>query len=153
MSRRAIAKMVAITESTSRNWLRQRDNMGSVAYRQTHKLGKKPGPKSEISKDFCKMLVDSKRNSVRDQLYKVQLAHHGLDVSVRQLRRKLAEYTNSARCYKCTFVKQVASHKNRDERADYGKEHVPKPVLGFFDHILFTDEAYVAGSQAVGNIL
>jgi hypothetical protein len=76
------------------------------------------------------MLVDPKRNPVHDQLYKAQIKYHNLPVQTRQLQRKLREYTRNAKRYKIAFVKKQVSAKNKEERAEYKKEHLSKTIEG-----------------------
>ena len=46
------------------------------------------------------------------------------------------------------------SAKNLDARTLYGNKHVYDPLFGFFDHIVFTDEAHIdPTSQCVGDVL
>jgi hypothetical protein len=100
------------------------------------------------------MLVDPKRNPVRDQLYEAQIEYHNLPVQTRQLQRKLKEHTRNAKRYKMAFVKKQVSAKNKEERVAYGKQHQGKTIEEHWSHITFTDEAHVdPKSQAVGDIL
>jgi len=41
------------------------------------------------------------------------------------------------------YVNKVISEKNHAERAQYGLDHVWKPLFGFFDHIVYTDEMHI----------
>jgi len=63
-----------------------------------------------------------------------------LKVGKRQFQRKLAEYTNEGRRYKCAFVKKVILYKNKREREDYESGYEDKSVEGFWDYIVFTNE-------------
>jgi lipid II:glycine glycyltransferase (peptidoglycan interpeptide bridge formation enzyme) len=74
------------------------------------------------------MLVDPKRNPVRDQLYGAQIEYHNLPVQTRQLQRKLREHTRNAKRYKIAFVEKQVSAKNKEERAEYRKEHLGKTI-------------------------
>ena len=55
----------------------------------------------------------------------------------------MKEHTKKGGRYKCAFVKKEVSDKNQEEREDYGHKHKGKLLYGFWDHILFMDEAYV----------
>jgi hypothetical protein len=66
-----------------------------------------------------------------------------LPIKKRQLQRKIKEHTKNGGRYKCGFVKKVISDKNREERVAYGLDHVWDSIFGFWDHIVFTDEAHV----------
>ena len=146
-SRREIAADVGITEGTGRNWEKQRKTLGSLARRSTKKRGQKPGPASKVTKSMCKKLVDPKHNPVRFARLEAQIQYHNLPVGRRQLTRKLKEHTNGGQIYKCAFVKKEISAKNEGERQVYGIKHESKPLIGFWDHIFFTDEAHVDPSS------
>ena len=153
-STRQIARDVQTSEGTARRWLKQRERMGSLAYRSLRKRSTQLGRPSKVTKSMCKMLVDPARNPVRDQLYKVQIEYYGLPVQKRQLQRKLKEYIYGSQRYKCIFVKKKISDKNKAERVKYAQEHVDKSIEDFWSYIFFTDEAYIdPTSQAVGDIL
>ena len=48
----------------------------------------------------------------------------------------------------------MISNKNKEEREKYGNDYKFKPLLDFFDHIVFTNEAHVdPTSQAQGRVL
>lgn len=52
------------------------------------------------------------------------------------------------------FVKKVISEKNKEQRTEYGQEHQYKPLFGFWDHIIYTDEMHVdPESQSQSHIL
>jgi hypothetical protein len=128
--------------------------MGSEAKRRTRPRSSILGANSRVTKAECKMLVSPSRNPVRKQPLDTQIAYHGLKVKERQLQRKLKEYTKGGGRYKCAFIKKVISKKNRQERGTYGNDHVYDPLFGFFDHIVYTDEAHIdPTSQAQGRVL
>ena len=130
-SLRAIARDESTTERTARRWIKQRETIGSLAYRHTRKMSKKLGKPSKVTKSMCKILVDPAQNPVRNQPYDAQIGFHDIPVQRRQLRRKLAEHTNGGRIYKCAFVKKTISAKNKDERVAYGHEHEDKLMEDF----------------------
>ena len=68
---RQICRDETVDESTGRLRRRQRENIGCLAMRKTGKLGRN----SKVTPAICKMLVDLKRNLVRNQLYKAQIEH------------------------------------------------------------------------------
>ena len=69
-----------VEDSTSRYWLSQRRNLGHLVIRRTRKLSDKLGMKSKVTKSMYKMLVDPKRNPVRDQLYEAQIQFYNIPV-------------------------------------------------------------------------
>ena len=153
-SLRQISKDNKISEKTGRRWKAQYLEMGELAKRRTRPRSKVLGHKSRVSKSTCKMLVSPSRNPVRKQPLETQIAYHDLPVGKRQLRRLLKKNTKGGGMYKCAFVKKVFSAKNRRERVTYGLENIYKPLFGFFDHIVYTDEAHVdPTSQGQGRVL
>jgi hypothetical protein len=149
---RAICKDHNITEGTGRLWKRQREELGSLAYRYTWKLSSNLGRRLKVTKSICKMLVSPSRNPIRNQPYEAQIAYHNIPVKKRQLQYKLREHTNSGRVYKAVFVKKEISAKNKEERESYGKEYKDKRVDDFWRFIFFTDEAHIdpTAQQAPG---
>ena len=102
---------------------------------------------------MCKALV-SLSNPVRKQPYDTQIAYHKLPVKRRQLQRKIKEHTKGGGWYLCAYIEKVISDNNHAERAAYGDKHIYKPLFGFFDHIVFTDEAHIdPTSQAQWKVL
>jgi hypothetical protein len=80
---RSIAADKSVTSPTTRRWLRQRQNLGSIIYRRTRKLSKRLGHQSQITREQCQMLVDPARNQVRNQLYDAQIEYHYIPGLVR----------------------------------------------------------------------
>ncbi|KAH7370668.1 hypothetical protein BKA65DRAFT_488999 [Rhexocercosporidium sp. MPI-PUGE-AT-0058] len=151
---RQICRDEHVKPTTGLRWKRQRENMGHMAMRTTRGVSKKLGRRSKVTRAMCQMLIDPKRNPVRDQLYEAQIEYFNLPVKRRQLSRKLKEHTNGGRRYKMAFVKKQVSEKNREERVAYGERHLGKTIHDFWACITFTDEAHVdPSSQAVGDIL
>ncbi|KUJ23971.1 uncharacterized protein LY89DRAFT_744561 [Mollisia scopiformis] len=142
-SLRQIAKDESTTESTARRWLKQRENMGILAYRHTRGRSGKLGKPSKVTKAMCKKLVDPARNPVRNQPYEAQIAYHKIPCKKRHLQHKLKEYTNGGQFYKCAFVKKEISARNKDERVAYAHKHKDKTMEDFWSYIFFTDEAHI----------
>ena len=152
-SLRSIAKECGIRPTTARTWRDQWKTMGSEAKRRLRARSNILGRRSRVTKAMCKALV-SPSNPVRKQPYDTQIAYHKLPVKKRQLQRKIKEHTKGGGRYLCAYVEKVISDKNHVERATYGDKHIYKPLFGFFDHIVYTDEAHVdPTSQAQGRVL
>jgi hypothetical protein len=99
------------------------------------------------------MLCSPSRNPVRKQPYEAQIEYHNLPVKKRQLQNMMKRHTNGGGRYVCAFVKKEISQKNKVKRATYGTEHIYDPLFGFFDHIIYTDEAHIdPTSQAQGRV-
>ncbi|PMD18510.1 hypothetical protein NA56DRAFT_245081 [Hyaloscypha hepaticicola] len=130
-------------EGTARRWIKQRENMGSLAYRRTRKMSNKLGRRSKVTKKVCKMLVSPSQNPVRNQPFDAQIEFHNIPVKRRQFQKKLKENTNGGQIYKAAFVKKEISGKNRDERVAYGEEYKEKTIDDFWKYIVFTDEAHI----------
>lgn len=66
----------------------------------------------------------------------------------------MKRHTKGGGRYCCAFIKKTISLKNRKEQTIYGDTHIYHPLFGFFDHIVYTDEAHVdPTSQAQSRIL
>jgi hypothetical protein len=129
-------------------------NMGDLARRSTRKRSSILGHKSKVSKSTVKMLVSPSQNPVRKQTLEAQIEYHNIPVGKRQLQRLLKRHTKGGGRYLCAFIKKVISKKNRVERSIYGETHLYDPLFGFFDHIVYTDEAHVdPTSQSQGRVL
>jgi transposase len=153
-SLRSIANECHIHESIGRKWKKQYDNMGSTAKRRVRPTSTVLGRRSRVSKSTCKMLVSPSRNPVRKQPLDTQIAFHDILVQTRQLQRLLKRYTKGGGRYLCAFIKKTISTKKLQERTIYGDTHVYRPLFGFFDHIVYTDEAHIdPTSQAQGRVL
>lgn len=153
-SLRRISADCNISEACGRKWKAQLANLGPEAKRRTRKRSQILGRKSKVTKSMCKMLVSPSRNPVRKQLYNAQISYHNLPIKERQLQRKLKEHTKGGARYLCAYVKKIISTKNCAQRTAYGENHLYDPLFGFFDHVVYTDEAHVdPTSQAQGRIL
>lgn len=153
-SLRRISADCHISESCGRKWKKQLEELGQEAKKPTRQRSSILGRKSKVTKSMCTMLVSPSQNPVRKHPYETQIAYHNLPVKTRQLQRKLKEYTKGGARYICAFVKKEISPANKTKREEYGYEHLYQPLFGFFDHIVFTDEAHVdPTSQARGRVL
>ena len=138
-----IAAMNDITDRCARNWLAQRREQGSPAYRIQRQRSDKLGRKSVVSDEQCKMLVSPSRNPVRDQLYEAQTEYHKLKIKPRQLVNRLKQATKGGRRYKMAYVKKEISAKNKRGRVKYGETHKDKTIDDWCSWIIFTDEFHV----------
>jgi len=101
---------------------------------------------------MCQTLVSPSKNPLRKQPYEAQIEHFKIPVKKRQLQRKMKEHTNQGGRYLMGFIKKIY-HQNREQRTIFGDNHVYDPLFGFFDHIVYTDEAHVdPTSQAQSRI-
>ncbi|KAL8653324.1 MAG: hypothetical protein Q9210_002165 [Variospora velana] len=138
-----ISRDCKIGPSTGRKWRDEYITFGEMAKKPMRSESAILGRKSKVTKLICKKLCSPSQNPVRMQQYEAQIVYHNLPIGKRQLQRKMKEHTKKGGRYKCGFVKKVISAKNRGERGTYGLEHVYHSLFGFFDHIVYTDEAHV----------
>jgi hypothetical protein len=151
-SNRALCNDLGITEGCGRYWKKQYEALGSRALRTTRKNSTVLGAKSKVTKAICKKIV-SPSNPVRKQPYEVQIKYHDIPVGVRQLQGKIKEHTKGGGRYLIAFVKKIISQKNRAGRTQYGEDHIYDALFGFYDHIVYTDEAHVdPTSQSQGRV-
>ena len=131
-----------ISESCGRKWKKQYEELGSPARRRTRPKSTVLGRNSKVTKSMCKAIV-SPSNPVREHPYEAQIAYFGIPVKKRQLQTMMKRHTRGGGRYLMAFIKKVISSANRAQRVEYGEEHLYKPLFGFWDHIIFTDEAHV----------
>lgn len=143
MTVRHIAEVCGTNSPTARRWLRQRDLLGSAAYRRTRKLSKRLGRRPSVSISKAKMLVSPTRNPVQKQAYEAQIQFHNLGVVPRTLQRRLKECTNGGQRYKMAYTKKEISPVNKEKRVRYSKEHEHKLIHNFWKWIIWTDEAHI----------
>ena len=55
----------------------------------------------------------------------------------------MKRHINGGGRYVYAFVKKEISLKNKVERVTYGINHNYDPLFGFFDHIVYINEAHV----------
>jgi hypothetical protein len=146
---RTICSDLGISKGTGHYWKKQCDNIESFAQRHTRRRSGKLGRCSKVTKSTCKILVSPSWNPVCRECYEAQTEYHYLPCQTCQLQRKLKEHTDRGQQYKCAFVKKIVSSKNKKEREIYSREHDSKPLIGFWDHIFFTDEAHVDPTSLV----
>jgi hypothetical protein len=138
-----IAEDAGTTQPTATRWLKEREEHGRDAYRSSRKKSKKLGRKPSLSKQRLRDLCDPEKNPVRKQLYEAQIAFHSLRVHPRTLQRLLKKWTTRGQRYKCAYVKKQISKVNKGKRVKYGEENKDKPIHGFWDKKVFTDEAHI----------
>lgn len=150
---RAISRDFGISHPTALRWLHDREINGSPAYRQSRRRSDKLGRRSKVSAETCEMLV-SLDNPVRDQSYEAQISFHDIPIKRRALRTQLAKHTNGGQMYKMAYIKKELSAKNIKEREHYGQNHQGKTIDGFWQYIVFSDEAHFdPSSRGQGKIL
>lgn len=135
-----------ISESCRRKWKQQWLEMGSPARRRTRPKSAILGRKSKVTKSMCKAIVDP-ANPVRERRYEEQIAYFGIPVKKRQLQKMMKRHTRGGGRYLMAYVKKIVSNANRKQRVEYGETHLYDPIFGFWDHILYTDEAHIDPSS------
>src|SRR6201999_4003769 len=113
-SQKAFCKRTGYPRSTVHKWLKQRAQLGSPACRRSRRQSQKLGRVSRIQKDDIEMLLSPTRNSWVDERYEVMIQCHHLDISARQLRRRVAALTNNAQRFKSCYVKDDLSPANEE---------------------------------------
>lgn len=144
-SLRALCKHHHIGESTGRYWLRQRQILGSPAYRHTRQLSTHLGQPLKVTDAQLRRLLDDKTNPVRDEPLSVQIAHHNLNISERQLQNRLRAF--HAQMYKAVYVRDELSQRVKDLRQAYGQKHKNQTIDSYWKSIVFTDEFHLDPSQ------
>lgn len=143
-----------ITDRTARNWLEKRRELGSPAYHHTRKLSKVLGRKSRVSKETVDMLLSPSRNPVREQRIEAQIKFHNIDISHRQLTRRILKEDPGAGVYKMAYIKSDFSEANVAARLKHGHTWSGRSVADTFQWWIFTDEAHFDPSaQRAGSVL
>ena len=142
-SKSAIFKEYAGSRGTGARWEKERQLLGSPAYHRTRPHSKKPLGKPPIATEaVCKKLV-SPSNPKRTQSLSAQLAFYDIPVKPRALQIALKKHTNHGKKYKQAYIGKEISKANKKLRKEHGEEHKDKPLIGFWDHVIFTDEAHI----------
>ncbi|OAG38184.1 hypothetical protein AYO21_07644 [Fonsecaea monophora] len=139
-SLRSITQAHRIDKKTGSNWLQQRLEIGSPAYRRTRPQSQILGRPSKIEKRQIQTLLSPSKNPYRNDPYEAQIAYFDLRVSARQLRRRLTQLTKNAQLYKAVYYKDELSKETEKTRVEYGKRHAGKTVENFWQWVYFTDE-------------
>ena len=151
---RTLAKEYAPSLTTAHRWKTQRQHIGSPSYHRTRRLSEKLGRRPIVTKDVCQMLIDPRKNPIRDQTYEAQISFHNLGVKKHAVLKGLKKHTKRGQRYKQAYIQKKISAKNLRIRTSYGEEHQGKTIDNFWSHILYTDEAHIDPSAiGVGFIL
>jgi predicted AAA+ superfamily ATPase len=152
-SLRSICRSIPLPESSGRFLLRQRELLGSLAYRKTRPQSENLGPGAKVSHDTFQMLV-STSNPVRTEPYEVQISHHNLPIKKRALQAGLKRHTKGGQRFKQAYIKKKISPTNLAARVKYGERYQHETIESFWQYIYYTDEAHIdPSSQGVGHIL
>ena len=130
---------INIPPSTARRWLKEREILGSKAFRRTRKISKRLGRDYTVSEATLAPLLDE-NNPLNTKPYETQIKELHLPLTTRSLRRNFSKRFG-ARRYKKPYTKEI-SQKNHIERIQYGQEHRFKTISDFWQWIYFTDEAH-----------
>jgi hypothetical protein len=132
-----------ISEACGHKWRDQYLQLGSPSRRRLRPTSTTLGKPSKVTKSMCKLLVSPLRNPYQQQPLKAQIVHFNILVEKCQLQRKLKEHTKGGGHYIIAYINKVISTKNKAQRERYGTNHVWAPLFGFFDHIIYTNEAHI----------
>ena len=140
-TKKEICKELGILPVTARSWERKRRISGEDSARKTRRLSTRLGRKPRVSDEELGLLLDPKRNPVRDQRYEAQIKHHGLRISPRQLRVNFSKRTKNAQLFRKRVLKKLTPNQlgQRNEYSDVHEEHT---VDNYFQFVHWTDEAH-----------
>lgn len=152
VSLRELTKQHGIARSTAYEWLNDRHNHGSVAYRRRDiralhselKGTNGSGRPYKISDTQLKSVLDSDKDARRKRL-STQLRNAGISTCRDTLRKSLKERF-SAGMFKAALQKEI-SDDNAAARKAYCQDFRFFPVEGFWDCLVFTDEAHCSLSD------
>ena len=107
-----------------------------------------------MDKQKIRDLCDPAKNPVRFQQYEAQIEFHSLRAKKRTVQDLLKAFTKNGYKHKADYVKKEISKVNKGKRVTYGKAHQGKPIRGFWDKKIFTDEAHIdPDAQRTGFVL
>src|SRR5439155_24752681 len=81
---KSIRDDIEISTPCGHKWLKQRDQLGDLAWNKTRKLSKELGRPQKATKEEIQALVSPSKNPVRDQTFEAQLTFMQVNLKPRQ---------------------------------------------------------------------
>jgi hypothetical protein len=134
-----LRKDINIHESTGRKWLRQRQNIGSPAYRRTRKLSRCLEALRRLSEALLNGLLDPS-NPSHHLGYEGQVKALNLPVTAHTLQQNFATRRGAKR-FKKLRTSNI-SDKNKSLRVQYSYEYDDKTITNHWQYVYFTDEVH-----------
>lgn len=138
-----------VPRSTAYDWLRERDEIGQIAARRHDGRVEKQllrgtvgsGRPRKITNYQLNQLLTSTQSARRQPLY-TQLRNAQIDTSLRTLQRALRDRAHAGMC-RASTQKEITDPQAL-QRQNHCAVNQYKAVVGFWDGVLFTDEAHMA---------
>ncbi len=109
-----------VKHNTGKDWLKMRKRLNVVATRRTGKH--RSGRSKKMNDDLMNEMLDTKRNSVRDQSYEAQIEHFQLNAERRTLQRAFHNRKSRVSRFKKARIRTI-SQKNMKLRVEYELSH------------------------------
>ncbi|KAF2416964.1 hypothetical protein EJ08DRAFT_708747 [Tothia fuscella] len=142
---------VNIHRNTATNWLKQRANIGSPAYRRIRKEAMRTGTLGHPRQinDSTLDFLHSAKNPHRRQNLEFQLDVYNIPVIVRCAKANLSK-RKDARRYKMRVVHAIAKG-NMVKRVVYGHDHKDHTVENYYQYVVYRDEACIDPTSLWGS--
>jgi hypothetical protein len=124
--------------STARRWIKERDIQRSPAIRRTRKQASRLGRKSKVSASDIDKLTNQE-DPIHKEPYEIQAKTLNSNPSARTLQAHATQA--GAKRFKKRYTTKI-SKKNKPIRIAYGKKHEKETLTGFWQYVVFTDEAH-----------
>ena len=151
VGQRSICQQFNISYSTGKRLLHDRDTYGSLADHRSrlrqHKQaisGVTPGRPRKVSDRQLQSLLQAPPN-VRSSKLDDQISRAGISASTRTVQRALRSRCNAA-IYRAAKSKSI-SPTQAQQRHQYCEKYRVYPIHGFWDGVIFTDEAHMSLSE------
>ncbi|KAI1676338.1 hypothetical protein KJE20_14067 [Pyrenophora tritici-repentis] len=140
-----------INRSTGERLLRDSDRFGDItdsrsgfrAYKQDITRSTGSGRPTVVSDDQLQAMLRAPPK-VRSSKLADQISRVGISASERTVQRRL--WAVNAKVYRASKAKRITPSQV-SQRLDYWEKYRLKPVLGFWDGVIFTEEAHMSMSE------
>jgi hypothetical protein len=134
---RQVCRDVNIPPTTGSNWIRQRKELGELAYRRTRRTSVNKLGRPEALEDSQLDDILAKHSGLH---YDTIVDKENLPITGYTLRRNLSKRVNARRYRKART--STISDDNKSRRQRYGKAHEDKRITLFWQYVYFTDECH-----------
>jgi hypothetical protein len=143
---KSIAADHGIRTTTGRKWRRERKEYGtpsSYCMRKfkSHFQETKLGHPLKIPQKKLDIMYSPSSNPYHFQPLPIQMGRYNINVDVRTMERNLTKRKQNAQMYLAAYTKRV-NPKNKVIQKSFGVENKHYRVIGYWDHVYFTDEAH-----------
>lgn len=138
-----IAAQHGISLSTGQRWRKEREKYGDahrIRKRKAIEKNQKLGRPYTVTTERLQLLLSDDTNPVREEPLSIQARENDIPLRPRTLRYNLST-REDAHMFVAAYTREMLP-ANLEKRVEYGKEHLNKPLYGYWDTLFFTDEAH-----------